>query len=295
MRKGSLHRLPSSNLSPLPCAYRLPPALTTSEGAYRRVRVSGGSFASNAPVAVLDPRVAPPGLPTYLLTSANAGRQLVVPLTRRDGTRILALTGWVPSNVALPVGHVLPSSALSNGPASARALRGDLEGVIRISEVPGRWSVVHTSGGSYTGTSSPATPPKDASSGSGGASASGSGGVTRSKAQYEYAGGHVFSSLDIPALADACGLDASKGDVTDALIEVVLPFPPASAPVEDRWPVTRQSPEFTATITPLTHLVYAATWLSLAACGTVLTRNRFRGGSRAGGGARRRVIGKSTR
>lgn len=248
--KAHAHSLPTR--PPLICSF--PAELLDAEGAYRRVVVAGGSLARDVPVAVLTPRTPPPGLPGYLLTHANAGRQLVAPLTRRDGTRVLLLAGFVPSDVALPAGHVLPTALLAPAASgSPRPLAGLLQGVVRRSETPGQWGAVNSPG---------------------------SGGMQGG----ELAGGRPFSFIDVPALAAACGLNASCGDVTDVLIEVVAPFPPApvaggakdAAAQAATWPVTRQAPQFTSLITPSTHLIYAATWLTLATVGAVLTRQRFK-------------------
>jgi len=76
-------------------------------------------------------------------------------------------------------------------------------------------------------------------------------------------------------------------------VEAISPHPPAGAQPQ---PLTRQAAHFAdAHVTPLTHLVYAATWGSLSLAGALIMRARF--GARAGGalaGAARRRSGGRT-
>jgi cytochrome oxidase assembly protein ShyY1 len=209
-----------------------------------------GATADASNLSTVEPRVAPADLPPSLaaLTRANAGRCVVVPLLRADGTRVLALAGWVPAD----------ADAAEAARAWARGLGGaaapPVEGVVRDSEVPGVWAAAHGASGARSAGAPPSA--------------------------------RVFSHIDVPALAAAAGLDASRGDGVRALVEVVRPFPEragaaagaapgaAAAP----WPVTRQLPAMRdAYVQPHTHLIYAGTWLALATYGAFATWRHVRG------------------
>ena len=103
-----------------------------------------GATADATRIATVEPRVAPAEMPAPLaaLTRANAGRCIVMPLLRADGTRVLALAGWVPSDADADASAV----AWARGLAAVDAV--PIEGVVRDSETPGVWAVAH--GGSAT-------------------------------------------------------------------------------------------------------------------------------------------------
>ena len=228
----------------------------------RPVHVSGAALDSGAPVLQLSPRTAPEGMPSHLtrLTVAHAGRQIVMPLRRSDGTRILAILGWVPSDVDLPAA---PAAAIPAAPAP-------LLGVLRRTAEPSVWGITSSSSSSSSSSSasSPSTP-------------AAAGAAQSSAAQ----GVHAF--LNTAVLAEACGMSAARGDVVDAALEVLAPFPAEAGP--SPWPVTRQREQLeTASLAPpYTHLIYAGTWATLAAFGGLATLRRLRG--TAGRGASRRL------
>jgi surfeit locus 1 family protein len=217
------------------------PPVDVSRGAlvvrpFTRVTLRGAT-ADAARLSTVEPRVAPAELPAPLaaLTRANAGRCVVLPLLRADGTRVLALAGWVPSDADAAAA----AAAWARGVAAADA--APIEGVVRDSEKPGVWAVPH-GGGATSGSA------RDA----------------------------VFAHIDVRGLAAAAGLDAARGDEVDALVEVIRPFPDRAH--GSPWPVTRQIAAMRDAYTaPHTHLIYAGTWLTLAAYGAVTTAARFRG------------------
>ena len=207
------------------------------------VKVEGATLCG--PVQQLSPRMAPEGLPPHLsrLFTAHAGRDLVAPLRRPDGTMLLAILGWVPADAPLPP---LPP------PASV------LTGVLRRTSEPSVWGVPQGSSSGGGGGADPATPPAAPS------------------------GVHAF--LNTHTLAEACGLSAARGDIVDAVVEVVQDFPVQGTP-GNPWPVTRQRGqlESASLAPPYTHLVYAATWAALTVFGGLATLRRARGGLGRGG------------
>ena len=249
----------------------------------RPVHLHGAALeACPGPQLQLSPRSAPEGLPQHLerQTAARSGRQVVAPLRRADGTRVLAVLGWVPSDAALPSPARLPPAAPPGGA---------LAGVLRRTVEPSVWGVAGTpSAGASSG----------GSSSSDGGSSGGSDGSSASQGVYPF--------LNTAALAEACGLSAARGDVVDAVLEVIVPFaepPPraqaqaggaapqsaAAAAALPPWPVTRQLAQLeTASLAPpYTHLIYAATWGTLAVFGGLATLRRARGGLGRGSGVRR--------
>jgi len=115
-RKKSISS-PSVDISmgPVPCDLRVeddPNGLIV-------VQLAGARLEVEAPVATLSPRTAPENLPPYIARLAGAlsagqqisnpsGRQLVAPLLRADGSRILAILGWIPASIPSPKPLVLP-------------------------------------------------------------------------------------------------------------------------------------------------------------------------------------------
>ena len=141
----SFHPHLSSPAPLLPCPSFPHPSCSLEEGSssFRRV-VAEGVLEPESSVLLLSPRPVPSDLPAQLrrLQHLSSGRQLVVPLRRADGSRILVLTGWVPADVALPAAHVLRRAGPSGSPASAR-----ITGVLRASEDPGMFAGLHSASG----------------------------------------------------------------------------------------------------------------------------------------------------
>ncbi len=251
--------------------------------AMRPVHLHGAALeACPGPQLQLSPRSAPEGLPQHLerQTAARSGRQVVAPLRRADGTRVLAVLGWVPSDAALPSPARLPPAAPPGGA---------LAGVLRRTVEPSVWGVA-------------GTPSAGASSGGSSSSDAGSSGGSDGSSASQ----GVYPFLNTAALAEACGLSAARGDVVDAVLELIAPFPeppvPRAAaaaaaaaqgaplqqpppPPAAPWPVTRQLAQLeTASLAPpYTHLIYAATWGTLAVFGGLATLRRARGGLGRGG------------
>lgn len=95
-----------------------------------------------------------------------------------------------------------------------------------------------------------------------------------------------LSLLDKEQAARAVGLGAEESKRV-LLVEAVEPFPDKDSKAP--WPVTRQWADLSgSTITPSTHLVYAATWLTLAACAGLITTKRFGKATQVAGGVARR-------
>jgi cytochrome oxidase assembly protein ShyY1 len=195
-------------------------------GELRRVTVRG-VFDSAAEVRV-GPR--PPGKDTpvnLIPASGSMGYQLLTPLVRPDGSRVLVLRGWA------PVSAVGASGA---GGAAAPTGTVAVTGVLRAGEDPGKWAVEH--------------------------------------AQPE--GGH-FTWLDTRSIAERAAADgaplATGTDGQPLLVEAVEPLPAARGV----FPITRQLSTFYAThVMPETHIIYAATWYTLAAAGAAIAWYRFR-------------------
>jgi cytochrome oxidase assembly protein ShyY1 len=230
----------------------------SSKGVLTPVQLEGVTLDpeyASSPVQ-LTPRTAPENLPPYLsrLTTAHAGRQVVVPLIRRDGSRVMGILGWVPSDIPVPSPLALPHPT------------GVIQGVLR-----------HTDTRKVLG-------------------------VPGSGEEGGKVG--VYAFLDTQALARHFGLKEERGDVMDAVVELVAPFPPSPPPststspssstppltLSPLWPVTRQWEQLhsASLAPPHTHLVYAATWFALAIFGGVSTYGRARGGG-AGRGVRKFV------
>ena len=244
-------------------------SLPSDLAAMRPVHVQGARLEAGARVLQLSPRTAPEGLPASLArqTITHSGRQLVAPLLRKDGSRILAILGWVPSDVDLPSPACLP-------PGTSEA---DIAGVLRRTVEPGVWGVPSTSSSSASSSSaSSASPPSSAEQG-------------------------VYPFLNTAVLAEAYGMSASRGDVVDAALEVLAPFPEptAAAPPaagasssssSSSWPVTRQREQLLSAslAPPYTHLIYAATWAALALYGGAATLRRMQ--ARGGRGVRRLAL-----
>ncbi len=204
--------------------------------------------------ALLSPRVAPKGAPAWLtsLSHANAGHQVVMPLIRRDGSAVLAITGWLPADAEAP-------AAWGGGGGAP------LRGVLRGSDAG--------AGGAWDGGA-----PAAAGGGGGGSALPGASPAALRALP-------TFSFINVPQLCAACGLRAERGDVTGGVVEVLAPFPERGAGGAP-WPITRQWEDLnTAYATPATHLSYAATWFLLAAygAGSTLLRLRRRGGARRRG------------
>lgn len=259
-RKAALSSTPL-DLSKGPLALGLGPGVDregeSNKGVLTPVQLEGVTldpeFAS-FPVQ-LTPRTAPENLPTFLsrLTTAHAGRQVAVPLVRRDGSRVVGILGWVPSDIPIPTPLSLPPSG-----------EGVIQGVLR-----------HTDTRKVLGV------PGTGEEGGGGK-----------------AGAGVYAFLDTQTLARHFGLKEERGDVMDAVVEVVAPFPtsppfpaPSSAVGPPLWPVTRQWEQLQSAslAPPHTHLVYAATWFTLALFGGFSTYGRMRARGGAGRGARKFV------
>ena len=223
----------------------------TSARAYVHATISG-AIPDTAKAALLEPRVAPPNMPPSLAARqvANGGRCLIVPLRRADGTSILALIGWLPSDAN--VDAALDAFAARFAGVDHKHV---VSGVVRESEDPGRFKAEHKQrGGGMATTTTMSQKPS-------------------------------FSFIDVPAVAAACGFDAERGDEMSFLVEVI--YPPLAADARMPWPVTRNDAAFTETTTPpSTHAIYAGTWLTLAAYGLAATLQRVRGG-RGRGGERR--------
>ncbi len=212
--------------------------------------IHGGSL-EPARAALLSPRVAPKSAPAWLtaLSRANAGHQVVMPLRRRDGTRVLAIVGWLPSD--------------AEAPAAWAAAGAPLAGVLRGSDAGagGAWDSAPAPAAAPAALAGPQLPPLRELP--------------------------TFSFINVPALCAACGLSGERGDVVGGVVEVLAPFPlrgGAAGP----WPITRQWEDLnTAYATPATHLSYAATWCMLAAYGGFSTYVRWRRGRGAPGSRRR--------
>jgi cytochrome oxidase assembly protein ShyY1 len=245
-------------------------ARPTAARAYARASVQNATPEISR-AAVIEPRVAPPDLPQSLVARqvANSGRCLVVPLRRSDGTRILALIGWVPADAST-------RDALAAFSARAAAAVA-FSGVVRESEDPGVWRADHghpSGAGAVAATTA--------------AAAAAAAAPAAAPAADDDTAAPAFTFIDIARIAAACGLDAGRGDVCDALIELVEPPPRADARGAP-WPVTRGYAAFAeASTPPSTHAIYAGTWLTLAAYGAAATLRRARGG-RGRGGERRLV------
>ncbi len=220
--------------------------------------IHGGTL-EPARAVLLSPRVAPKSAPQWLtsLSHANAGHQVVMPLRRRDGTAVLAIVGWLPSDAEAP--------AAWGGGAAAPPLKG----VLRGSDAG--------AGGAWDAGAPP--PPPGAAQGAAAAAAAPPPPLRELPS---------FAFINVPALCAACGLSEARGDVTAGVVEAIAPFP-ARGGAGSPWPITRQWEDLnTAYATPATHLSYAATWFMLAAYGGVSTALRWRRGRGGGGGARRR-------
>lgn len=242
------------------------PAIDLSHGkrpieasAYVRAIISSAT-PDTARAVLLEPRVAPSNLPASLAARqiVNAGRCLIVPLRRTDGTYILALIGWLPSDASIDAAL----AAFVTSTLEKKNKNQSLIGVVRESEDPGVWKAEHGRGGS---------------GGSGGGASQQSSSSLPS-----------FTFIDVPAIATACSMSAERGDECSIIVELIEP--PPLADVRIPWPVTRSETVFTETTTPpTTHAIYAGTWLTLAAYGLVATLNRVRGG-RGRGGERRLIM-----
>lgn len=80
-----------------------------------------------------------------------------------------------------------------------------------------------------------------------------------------------FAWMDLPAIAKYCG--ATEGANGPILVEAIRP-PPERA---GEYPFTKIAANLAETyVMPMTHIVYAGTWYTLAAAGTALTYLRFR-------------------
>jgi cytochrome oxidase assembly protein ShyY1 len=247
------------------------PAVDLSHGkrpieanAYVRAFISSATPDTTRSV-LLEPRVAPSNLPASLAARqiVNAGRCLIVPLRRTDGTYILALIGWLPSDANVEAAL----AAFVTSTLEKKKQNQSLIGVVRESEDPGVWKAEHGRGGS---------------GGGGGAAAQQSSSSSSSSSLPS------FTFIDVPAIAAACSFSAERGDECSIIVELIEPSPLADVRIP--WPVTRSENVFTETTTPpTTHAIYAGTWLTLAAYGLVATLNRVRGG-RGRGGERRLVM-----
>jgi cytochrome oxidase assembly protein ShyY1 len=239
--------------------------------AFSRVELRGAAPEPRGAL-VVEPRVAPAALPPALSARlvAHSGRALVVPLRRADGSRVLAVAGWVPADADAHA--ALGAWAATAARAAARG--APLAGVLRESETPGRWAAAHA------GAAVPAGGAPAAGALAGGAPAGGAPADAPAPLR-------SFAFVDVPAMAAAAGLSAARGDETNMLLELTAPMPAADE--ASPWPVTRGDEDFRAAfVKPWTHAVYATTWLSLCAYGAVATLARVRGG-RGGRGGERRV------
>ena len=77
----------------------------------------------------------------------------------------------------------------------------------------------------------------------------------------------------MPAIAKHMQLRSGGEGAPPLLLELIAPPPPR----RDVFPLTRQREALAeAGTSPLTHLVYAATWFSLSAFGAAIALARFR-------------------
>lgn len=227
---------------------------------------------------VLTPRVPPKDVPQRLLTAAQAGYNLVAPFTSDSGEKMMVMRGWVPADVKLAG---LASHAAAADTSDAHLVRTIVFGVLRADEEPGVFGVSSRSEspiGSEIPVASKEPLPIDRKD-------------TKYKSGDNYSGSAgVLTYISRKRIAQLLGLvdsdEVQTKQNTDApgghsrlplLIELIQPFPDASVPPQQRYPITRQLSQLSeAYVDPQTHVIYAFTWFTLSVFGYFLTKRRFK-------------------
>lgn len=231
---------------------------------------------------VLTPRVAPKDVPQRLLTAAQAGYNLIAPFISDGGEKMMVIRGWVPADVKLS--SLGPTEASDGQSPDNFMAPTTIFGVLRSNEEPGVFGVSSKSESPMGGEIPVATKeplPSDRKD-------------VKYKSGDNYRGSAgVLTYINREKIAQLLGFirkeEAEEGVTSmvkkapplPLLIEQIQPFPDASLPPSQRYPITRQFPQLSdAYVQPHTHVIYAATWFTLSVFGYFLTKRRFKGSAR---------------